>query len=238
MKRLLRSILGLFGWRPRLSEEEAKRRWEQRQGEVGAFDYDEEGFSYPFETGTSVVRWTEVDRIVGYKLDLFTTDEICIELQVGDRAIRFSESTPGWFQFLGRLKSVFPSIPDGWDWDVAKPSFATNYMVLYEREGGDLPGMYNFSGWVRAASVAQVGKAFEQGGWRVWKNGRVEVAARNGWSEMSMMKDRKGVSLTGRVALRSGRAEDIDRVLYGIGSPYQYEFYDEERKVIRERHWP
>lgn len=228
----------MFGWRPRRSEQEAKLRWQRLQGEIGSFDYDEEGFSYPFETGTSVVRWREVDRIVGYKLDLFTADEVCIELHVGDRAIRFSESTPGWYQFLGRLKKVFPAIPDGWDWDVARQAFAANYTVLYEREGGDLPGMHNFIGRVRTASFAGVCAAFEKGGWRLREVDGGQVDARNGWSEIHLVKHRKGVLLTGRVALRSGRAEDIDRVLYGIGSPYQYGFYDEEKKLIRERRWP
>jgi len=238
MRRLLWSILGLFGWRPRRSEEEARLRWQRLQEEIGSFDYDEEGFSYPFETGTTVVRWADVDRIVGYKLDLFAGDELCIELHIGDRAIRFIESTPGWYQFLGRLKGVFPAIPDGWDWDVARPAFAANYTVLYEREGGDLPGMHNFYGRVRAATVSGVCAAFERGGWRLREVGGGQVDARNGWSEIHLMKDRKGVMLTGRVALRSGRAEDIDRVLYGIGSPYRYEFYDEEKKLIKERRWP
>lgn len=238
MKRLLRFILALFGWWPRRSEEEAKLRWQQLQGEVGSFDYDEEGFSYPFETGTSVVRWKEVDRIAGYKLDLFTADELCIELHVGDRAIRFSESTPGWYQLLERLKKVFPAIPEGWDWDVTRQASAANYTVLYEREGGDLPAMHNFFGRVRTAPFGGVCEAFEKGGWRLRESGSGQVDARNGWSEIHLAKHRRGVLLTGRVSLRSGRAEDIERVLYGVGSPYQYAFYDEERKLIKERRWP
>jgi hypothetical protein len=139
---LLETILSLFGRHGKKpeSEEEAKLRWQQKQEEMGAFEYDAEGFSYPFESGTSLVRWAEVDRIVGYRLDLFTIDEMCLELHVKDRAIRFSESTPGWYRFLGELRTVFPVIRENWDWEVTIPPFATNYTVLYERKDGGLFG--------------------------------------------------------------------------------------------------
>jgi hypothetical protein len=228
----------LIGRRPRLSEEEARRRWLQLQGEVGAFDYDEEGFSYPFETGTSVVRWAEVDRIVGYKMDLFTLDEICVELLVGDRAIRFSESTPGWYPFLTRLKSVFPSIPNGWDWDVMMPALTGNYTVLYERKSFRLPGENNFYGIVSSTEVSVVGKAFRREGWRVRKSGWEEMEASNPSSEIGIARDWQGVLLSGSVAIRSGVVAAIDRVLYTIGSPYRFEVYDEEKKLVKEKNWP
>jgi len=119
---------------------ESELRWKELQEERGAFVYEEDGFSYPFENGTSQIRWAEVERVIGYTLDLFTVDEICLELHVRDRAIRFTESTPGWYPFLDRLRTVFPVIRENWDWGVAKPPFATNYTVLYEREDAGLFG--------------------------------------------------------------------------------------------------
>ena len=133
---MLALLWGFYRWFikvPATSEAEAKVRWQRMQEDVGAFEYDAEGFSYPFENGTSMIRWAEVDRIVGYKLDMFTVDEICIELHVGDRAIRFSESTAGWYQFQERLRNVFPDIRKDWELDVAMPAFETIYIVLYER---------------------------------------------------------------------------------------------------------
>jgi len=218
--------------------EEVRLRWEQLQNDIGAFDYDEGGFSYPFESGSSVVQWAEVDRIVGYKLDLFTTDEICLELHVGDRVIRFSESTRGWYQFMKRLKVIFPGIPNGWDWDVVKRPFASNYTVLFEREGGDLPATNNFYASLSRVGLAAVCSAFEEAGWTIRKAGWEEMEARNHWSEIDILKDRSGVLLNGRVAFRAGMMEVLDGVLYGIGSPYQYEVYDEEKRVLREKRWP
>lgn len=238
---LLDTILYLFR-RPRKKpsqlSEEAKLRFGKLQNDIGAFDYDEGGFSYPFESGTSLIRWPDVNRIIGYKLDLFTTDEICIELHVGDRAIRFSESTPGWYQFVARLQKVFPTIPKGWDMDIMVPPFATNYTVLFEREGGDLPAMFNFYGSIRQTDLSAVCAAFQKQGWTLRKSGWHEMEARNSWSEISIMKDGKGVLLNGRVVFRPTAAEDIDRVLYSLGNPYQYEFYDEDKNPLRERHWP
>lgn len=233
-------IMGMFGrrWRRQKSKEKARLRWEQLQEEIGAFDYEEGGFSYPFENGASVVRWAEVDRIVGYRLDLMTVDEICIELHIGDRAIRFIESTPGWYQFMKRLKAIFPAIPNGWDWDVVKRPFAANYTVLYEREGGDLPSTNNFYASLSRVDLTVVCPAFEKAGWTIRKAGWEEMEARNNWSEINIVKDRHGVLLNGRVAFRAGMMEVLDGVLYGIGSAYQYEVYDEEKQVLREKRWP
>ena len=241
LRRLWWGLAAIFGFRPRgrsKSNEEARLRWERRQAEIGAFDYDEEGFYFPFEGGGGLVRWAEVDRIVAYKLDVFASDEICVELHVDDRAIRFAESTPGWYQFLERLRKVFPGVPEGWDWDVARPSFAFNYTFLYEREGGELPATYNFHGSVRRISIETLCAAFEKEGWALRLGHMGEREARNSWSEISLVKDRKNVTLMGRVAIRSGRPEEIERLLYGIGEPFQYEFYDGEKKVIKERKWP
>jgi len=119
---------------------DSELRWKKLQEDVGAFVYEEDGFSYPFENGASQIRWLEVERVIGYTLDLFTVDEICLELHVRDRAIRFSESTPGWYHFLDRLRTVFPVIRENWDWEVAMPAFGRNYTVLYERENAGLYG--------------------------------------------------------------------------------------------------
>jgi len=239
-KILIRRIKDKFVfYSPSMAQEDAKQRWQRLQDDIGAFEYEEQCFHYPFENGASVIHWADVNRIVGYKLDLMTTDEICLELHIGDRAVRFSESTPGWYQFLDRLQVVFPTIPRGWDLDIIQPPMATNYTFLYERGGSRLPRKYNFQGSIRPIPFAKVCEAFEKEGW-VLRSGQYidQMDASNSWSDINLVKDNKGVVLMGRIAFRPGAAEAIDRVLYATGGKFKYEFYGEDKEVLWQKRWP
>ena len=77
--------------------------------------------------------WDGVEMIVAYKVDLLTTDEICLDIFYGNLQITFTEETPGWYLFIKKLGSVFPSIPSCWDAVIAQPAFAENRTVLYRR---------------------------------------------------------------------------------------------------------
>jgi hypothetical protein len=68
-----------------------------------------------------------------------TTDEICLDISTNGWKITYSESVPGWYQFVAKLKQAFPAIPDNWDGQIMQPPFATNYTVLYEREERGMP---------------------------------------------------------------------------------------------------
>ncbi len=80
------------------------------------------------------VPWRDVARIRTYKLDLLTTDCICLlfELQTGAPAVQVSEEWPGFDVFLGALAVAFPSISASWYVDVMKPAFERNERVLYD----------------------------------------------------------------------------------------------------------
>lgn len=223
---------------PAQLSEDARLRFEKLQQDPGAFEYEAEGFSYPFESGATLTLWADVDRIVGYKLDLFTVDEICVELHVGDRAIRFSESTPGWYRFLARLQEKFPMIPKGWDLTIMQPLSTPNYTFLYERDGGRLPARYNFYGSIRPAAFSLVCEAFTKEGWTLRTGYAGQTEVRNSWSNITISRDNKGVVFTGRIAFRPGVAEAIDRVLYATGGKFKYEFYGEDKEVLLQKRWP
>jgi len=99
----------------------------------GGFIFEADGFRYPFKEGLDKFNWSDVERIVAYKLDRMTTDEICLDIVANDWQATYTEMTPGWYQFLEKLESVFPTIPADWDAKIALPPFATNYTVLWER---------------------------------------------------------------------------------------------------------
>lgn len=116
------------------TEAEKALRWQQLQEDKGQFVYDEDGFHFAFKEHDEKLRWVDIEQIVAYKRDLMTIDEICLDIVMGGWTITFSESLPGWNQFLLKLKAAFPSLPDNWEHQIVHPPFATNYTVLYERK--------------------------------------------------------------------------------------------------------
>jgi hypothetical protein len=121
------------------AEAEQALHWQRLQEDLGEFVYEEDGFSYPFKEHAGKLPWSEIERIVAYKLDQMTTDEICLDISTNGWKITYSESVPGWYQFVAKLKQAFPAIPDNWDGQIMQPPFATNYTVLYEREERRMP---------------------------------------------------------------------------------------------------
>ncbi len=125
-------------------EAERALRLKQLQEDTGGFVYEDDGFSYPFKDEVGIVRWADIERIVGYKADSLTADDICMDLFWKDWRWTITEDTPGWYRFLAKLKEIFPTIPDNWDGQMMHPPFATNYTVLYEREDRKMPNENNF----------------------------------------------------------------------------------------------
>ncbi len=80
------------------------------------------------------VRWADVAKIQTYKLDLLTTDCICLrfELRSGHPPVQVSEEWKGFADLLGPLSAAFPSIPQNWYMDVMTPAFETKQTVLYD----------------------------------------------------------------------------------------------------------
>ena len=110
------------------SDAEKLLRLKALEEELGKFKYEADGFTYEFESEVEKVRWADILRIDGYKVDRYTTDEICLDIFWLDNKWTISEETPGWYQFLNRIKEALPSIPANWD------GVTTNHTVLYRRK--------------------------------------------------------------------------------------------------------
>jgi hypothetical protein len=81
-----------------------------------------------------VVTWRHVTRIETYKVDLFTTDCICLLFEQGGVAdpIQVSEEWAGFTELFEPLHRAFPDMTKSWYADVMKPAFVENRTVLYE----------------------------------------------------------------------------------------------------------
>ena len=79
------------------------------------------------------VRWASIRRILAYKLDLLTTDEVRIIFeQEGAPTIEISEEQPGFEQLMTVVDSHF-RFPDDWWASLKNPPFVTNETTLFER---------------------------------------------------------------------------------------------------------
>lgn len=217
------------------TEAEKALRWQLLQEDMGEFVFEEDGFRYPFKEHAEKLKWADIERIVAYKLDLMATDEVCVELFSGNWKITFSESLPGWYQFVKKLNMAFPSLPDDWDWQITKPPFATNYTVLYEREDRKMPESTNFYASLKSKAPEAIVALFEELAWAVSKAGRTEWEITNTWAELHLQPDNEGLLLNGLVAYHPDNVAILNQLLDRLGVSYQYEFYDAEKNLLVEK---
>ncbi|RYU77967.1 hypothetical protein [Hymenobacter persicinus] len=103
---------------------------------LGGFAYDESGFQYATKSGVGYHKWTDLETAFGYKVDLYTTDEICLDLFFSkETRLTLTESTPGWYQFLDRLAENIPSVPREWNLKIAAPAFEIQLTLLFDKAG-------------------------------------------------------------------------------------------------------
>ena len=83
------------------------------------------------------VRWEEVDKVLAFKRDLLTSDEVCLAFEIGDSDTVFevNEGVGSFWDLVARVKEVFPDSEQDWEETVVNPAFAENSAVLYERPG-------------------------------------------------------------------------------------------------------
>ena len=100
----------------------------------GIFSYNISGFELSINHQQTKIDWSEIEKLTAYKIDLLSTDEICLFVQAENgKQFEISESTKGWFQFIQKLKEEFPTINKTWEIDIAVPAFERKETELYDR---------------------------------------------------------------------------------------------------------
>jgi hypothetical protein len=78
------------------------------------------------------IRWDQVLAIRAYKLDLITTDCVCLAFQIAeDTWWEINEEDEGFDAVREQMGKRFPGIPAMWFMDLACPAFIANPTVLY-----------------------------------------------------------------------------------------------------------
>lgn len=129
----LTKILSRAFPKPHLTNSSSGKTFEEIENDLGAFQYDEDGFTIKYEDFTKRLEWADITQLNVYKVDQMTIDRIDMEIVYGDRSFSISEELPGWYQFVLKTKEVFPTIPRDWDISIIHPAFATNYRIIYDK---------------------------------------------------------------------------------------------------------
>jgi hypothetical protein len=125
-------LKGIFG---KLSETgKARKSFDEIYDDRGMFEYTDTGFTISYNDFTKTLNWSDVTQINVYKTDLMTVDRIVMEIVYGEKALTITEEHPGWYQFVLKLKEIFPDIPKDWDFTIIQPSFETNYRTIYSKQ--------------------------------------------------------------------------------------------------------
>ena len=109
------------------------KTFEEMYHDLGVFQYDNDGFTISDEGFTKRLNWSDITQLNVFKVDLFTTDRIDMEIVYGDRCFTICEEHPGWYQFVLKTKEIFSTIPKDWDITIVQPAFAANYTTIYNK---------------------------------------------------------------------------------------------------------
>lgn len=105
----------------------------------GIFTFNDNSFSIQIENSIKEINWSEINSMLAYKVDLYSTDLICLEIYYSNYLhFKINEETPGWFLFLENSKKMFPKIMENWEMNIAIPAFETNLTLIYDNENRDL----------------------------------------------------------------------------------------------------
>lgn len=135
MLKTLKSLLDFLFFRNKDSNKMTDEQIKAFVKQEGIFSYTEDGFTAALNGQCKSYRWKDIETVIGYKVDLLTTDELCLEIYIGDTYLRFTESTPGWYQFNSTLTKYLPVINELWESAIMLPAFATNLTLLFDKQG-------------------------------------------------------------------------------------------------------
>ena len=119
----------------KIGKEILKNDSEFKNSDFGYFQYSENGFEYELDLEKIKYNWTDIETVYGYKIDLLTYDEICIDIFTNDnKKLTITESDDGWFQFISRLSNIITEIKIDWYINISTPAFQKNLTLLFDKK--------------------------------------------------------------------------------------------------------
>ncbi|MBX3242030.1 MAG: hypothetical protein KIT80_13665 [Chitinophagaceae bacterium] len=215
-------------------EEIKKKNWEVKHSDLGNFEYNDLGFDINLDNELHSIKWTDIERLRAYKVDLMTTDEICMDITFNNRWIMITEETSGWYQFIERLKSVLPEINNDWEALVLKSLFEYDLTTIYERIDRKMPAKANFYSIIKGKTKDQIGDIFKKNGWTIRKSSMNNYEFENSWTDLVLNSENDIVLLHGLIAYHPDNTKIITQLFNDLDCNYKLEFYDDNNKIIEQ----
>ncbi len=95
--------------------------------------YKDYGFVYTYGSINRLFAWNRILKIIAYKADLLTIDEVRLEIWDNDGGITITEEEDFWKDFTGRILEQYPEIDKEWFSKIIQPPFARNETVIYKK---------------------------------------------------------------------------------------------------------
>jgi hypothetical protein len=93
--------------------------------------FDDQTFGRPGKYAFQA-SWSDIRRIIGYKIDMFSWDEIRMDFElVGGTVVVVTEESAGFGDLMKEVERRFPSVV-GWYAKVSQPPFAECRTVLHD----------------------------------------------------------------------------------------------------------
>ena len=107
--------------------------WDKKKKRIEKIELIENGFQVNFDEEITQFKWSEIEKLTGFKADRITTDDICLRIDFNNKILYLTEEFKGWRVFMNKLLNEFPQIDKNWEGIIATPTFETKETELYNR---------------------------------------------------------------------------------------------------------
>lgn len=211
-----------------------QKKFDNKFNEDGIFHYNKDGFDITLCGIIYSVKWSQIKKLTAYKVDVFTTDAICIDIVLADNILTVSEETEGWHQFIEKFTVALPSINEKWEDEITRVPFQADETVIYELANIEISGSTNFYSIIYGKLPEDVCNLFEKEGWHIRKSAWDEFELQNSWSELQLQNSNGDVLLNGAVIYTVSSVNELQRIFDLLEAGYQFEFYNENKELLKE----
>jgi hypothetical protein len=142
-----------------------------------------------------------------------------------------TEETPGWYQFIEKLKSAPLEINNDWEASVLKSPFEYDLTTIYERIDRKMPAKSNFFSTIKGKNEEEVSEIFKSNGWTIRNSSTKNFKLENSWTDLVLDNDGENLLLHGLVAIHPDNIKIIKLIFENLQCAYQLEFYNNDKLI-------
>lgn len=113
-----------------------RRYLDWRQRHVARIGLMSDGFTILARRERVAIPWAAIDSVTAYKRDLYTVDQLCLEIRAGDVQVELTEDMDGFAGFNDALHEAL-HMSAAWKLLVLFPAFEANIREIFVRDGSD-----------------------------------------------------------------------------------------------------